>query len=358
MSASSRDRALHVLREHLHTVDAGMEAFNPFGSSRWLRHFVEQVVDDRHMEAVVVEADVDGQPALMPLSRDPALPWKMRGLSNYYSSLHSLFHTRVADRSAAARALVRQLHSEQPGCAVLQLSPLDEQASDTAAVRAALEQAGWYTKTYFAFGNWYLPCQGLPFAEYMKARDSQLQNTWQRKSRKFKASSDGKARLQIVILPGDVTPALDAFEAVYAKSWKNPEPYPNFVRGWADVCAREGWLRLGIAWVDGVPIAAQFWFTVERRAYIFKLAYDEEYTKWSAGTVLTAHMMRHSLDVDQVIEIDYLSGDDSYKKSWMSHRRERIGILACNLRSTHGIAAAAREMAATVVRKWFPRQLA
>ena len=97
--------------------------------------------------------------------------------------------------------------------------------------------------------------------------------------------------------------------------------------------------------IEGAPIAAQFWFTIDRRAYIFKLAYDEAQAKWSAGTVLTAHMMQHALDVDRAIEIDYLTGDDPYKKSWMTHRRERIGLMACNLRSANGVAAAAKELA-------------
>ena len=82
-----------------------------------------------------------------------------------------------------------------------------------------------------------------------------------------------------------------------------------------------------------------------RRTYIFKLAYDEEYAKWSAGTVLTAHLMRHSLEQDRVIEIDYLTGDDAYKKSWMTARRERVGLIAGNPRSARGLLIGAREFA-------------
>ena len=40
---------------------------------------------------------------------------------------------------------------------------------------------------------------------------------------------------------------MDAYEHVYAKSWKKPEPYPDFVRQWAHICARNNWLRLGVA---------------------------------------------------------------------------------------------------------------
>lgn len=355
-NASSRQRALDWLQQHRALVDDGMDAFNPFASSAWRQHFVAQVVDDRAMEAVLVHAEHDGQPVLMPLSRDPARPWWLRGLSNYYSSLDSVLHTRAADRDGAARAALRQLRSDQPRCAVLQLAPLDAQSAATNALRRALHAEGWYTKTYFCFGNWTFPCEGLGFAEYMKARDSQLYNTWSRKAKKFKADGSGEARLHIAVRPDEVDAAMDAYEAVYAKSWKQPEPYPDFVRGWAHVCAREGWLRLGLTWVGDVAIAAQFWFTVGRRAYIFKLAYDEDYAKWSAGTVLTAHLMRHALDTDRVVEVDYLTGDDAYKKSWMSERRERIGLLACRLGSTHGLAVAAREVAASAARRWIPRR--
>jgi hypothetical protein len=186
----------------------------------------------------------------------------------------------------------------------------------------------------------------MSFDTYMQARPRQIQNTYSRKSKKF--VSDPSAKLEIVTAPEDVERAMQAYQSVYMKSWKQPEPYPAFVPGWADTCARHGWLRLGIAWVNGVPIAAQFWFTMNRRAYIFKLAYDEDYSKLSAGTILTAHMMKHALDVDKVTEIDYLSGDDDYKRNWMTHRRERHGLLACNLLTLVGLAVGAREMAASV----------
>jgi CelD/BcsL family acetyltransferase involved in cellulose biosynthesis len=180
----------------------------------------------------------------------------------------------------------------------------------------------------------------MTFDGYMSTRDSQLRHTFERKSKKLQTAG----RLQILTRPEDVDSAMDAFESVYSKSWKQPEPYPNFVREWARLCAERGWLRLGVASIDGVPIAAQFWFTTGRRAYIFKLAYDEAQSRWSAGTVLTALLLRHALEVDQVVEIDYLSGDDAYKKSWMTVRRERIGLMACNLRSVGGAAAAAGEV--------------
>lgn len=54
--------------------------------------------------------------------------------------------------------------------------------------------------------------------------------------------------------------------------------------------------------------------------------------------------MEHVIDVDNVHEVDYLTGDDAYKKDWMSDRRERWGVVAFNLRTPHGLLAAARHL--------------
>ena len=250
----------------------------------------------------------------------------------------------MGDRAAAMRDIVRELSAARPRLATLQLSPLDAESADTTALLDALRTQGWYARQYFAFGNWTLPCEGLAYDAFIAARDSKVRNTLSRKAKKLHAAGS----LEIITAPADVERGMDAWDAIYNKSWKQAEPYPNFVRGWARLCAERGWLRLGLAHVEGKAIAAQFWFTIARRAYIFKLAYDEDYAKWSAGTVLSAHMFEQALEQDKVVEIDYLTGDDTYKSAWMSHRRERIGVLACNLRSVAGLAAAAREKAATL----------
>jgi hypothetical protein len=59
-------------------------------------------------------------------------------------------------------------------------------------------------------------------------------------------------------------------------------------------------------------------------------------------------MFQHALEKDRVAEIDYLTGDDPYKSAWMSHRRERIGLIASNLRSPRGAWSAARELTASL----------
>ena len=68
---------------------------------------------------------------------------------------------------------------------------------------------------------------------------------------------------------------------------------------------------------------------------IFKLAYDEEYYNCRPAPccLRTCSGMRSTWIG---FEIDYPTGDDAYKQSWMTQRRQRTGILACNQRRPAG----------------------
>lgn len=343
----NRAEAMQLVDARRDRLDAAA-VDNPFAGADWTRLFLGQVATDEWTIVVPDQAGADGRFMLLHApGRDTR---RLAALANYYASLYSPL-PGAAPLADGAREVVRQIDAARPRHAAVTLAPLDADAAATAGLAAAFRDAGWFVRRYFCFGNWYLPCDGLAFADYMAQRDSQLFNTWKRKAKRFRAGTDG-ARLQLVDDPADVDAGMAAYEQVYARSWKVPEPFPEFVRGWARICARHGWLRLGLAWLGDTPIAAQFWFTLNRRAYIFKLAYDEAHAKLSAGTVLSALLFEQSLDRDRVVEIDYLTGDDPYKKAWVSHRRERVGLIACNPRTPEGLALAAREWAGALRQRW------
>ena len=342
MQILRKSDALAYISTHAALFDAA-GAQNPFASSAWMSHFIEQVATDEWVFAI---AETQGGDSGAFLYATSGKPNQFAAVSNYYASLYSPILGVPGNCASAAASIVRQVTSRRPRCAIVDLAPLDESSSETKAIRDAFAAAGWYVKTYFCFGNWFVRTAGLSFEQYMAQRPSQLRNTCVRKRRKFDSAG---GRLEIIDgTNGSVEAGIAAFTSVYSKSWKRPEPYPRFVPVWAEICARKGWLRLGVAWMKGLPIAAQFWFTSSRKAYIFKLAYDENQASWSAGTLLTAHMIQHSIDQDRVEEIDYLTGDDDYKKAWMSSRRVRIGLRACNTRTLSGHALATYELLGNV----------
>lgn len=270
-------------------------------------------------------------------------------LSNYYSCLYGpasadgLAGDAAAagvDWTAAAQALRRL-----PGSAVLRLQPLDASAAWLAGLEGGLRAAGYRTARYFAFGNWYQPVPAGGFAAYWPERPSALRNSTERGRRRLNKAGDW--RIDIVTQAG---PALEAalagYQRVYAQSWKQPEPCPRFISSLVALAAERGWLRLGVLWLNDEPIAAQLWLTQAGKANIYKLAYVKGMEKLSAGSLLTQALMQHAMDVDQVTEVDYLSGDDPYKADWMAHRRERVGLAAFDPRRPAGLLAAARHFAA------------
>lgn len=326
---------------------------NPFAHSVFQLHFLDQIATDA-WRILALEAGEGEQAAVMLLYAEAAAPRQLRSLTNYYASLFSPIVCATTPAPAVVDRLVEALAGQRPRIATADFSPIAGDDPANRALLEALRRRGWYVRPYFCFGNWYLPCAGMGFEPYMRARDSRTYNTWSRKAKRFKLGAEGEARLQLVTDPADVDAAMDAYDRVYHKSWKQPEPYPTFVREWARLAAQQGWLRLGLAWHEQVPIAAQFWFVADGRAFIVKLAYDEDYGKWSAGTVLSAFLFKHALEVDRVGEIDYLTGDDAYKRHWMSERRERTGLLACNTRTPQGLLRAAYEWAAETRKRWAP----
>jgi CelD/BcsL family acetyltransferase involved in cellulose biosynthesis len=78
-----------------------------------------------------------------------------------------------------------------------------------------------------------------------------------------------------------------------------------------------GRLRLGLASIDGQPVAAQLWTIEDDLAFIHKLAHDPAAAAHSPGTVLTHALFAMAFDEDQVDFIDFGTGDDPYKRDWM-----------------------------------------
>ena len=276
--------------------------------------------------------------------------WRLHSLANYYTALYE----PALAPNLKPREFVRLLAAirrDFPGIASFRFTPMDPGSHGYQTLLAALRFKAWLPFEFFAFGNWYLPVQNN-WKEYLAGRDGMLRSTLKRMSKKF--IGDG-GTLQLVSSATEMPAAIAAYQTVYANSWKKPEPFVEFLPSLLQTCFSKGWLRLGIAWLNGKPIAAQLWIVAGGRAEIYKLAYDEAFKSYAAGTLLSAMLMQHVLEVDQVREVDYLIGDDSYKKAWVSHRRERWGIIAYNPRSIRGLAGLGREVLGRWAKPWIAK---
>ena len=284
--------------------------------------------------------------AILPLRGERArFGWRVAALANFYTSLYEPVLAPCLSPAALA-VLLAAVERDFPRMASLTLAPMDPASQAYQTLMAALRARGWPAFAFFSFGNWYQRIdQSWP--DYLAERSSQVQNTIRRMGKKF-ANAGGT--LQLMTEMQDMPAAIAAWNKVYSESWKKPEPYPDFMPGLLRLCALQGYLRMGIAWMDGKPVAAQLWIVSHGRAEIYKLAYDEAFKAYGPGTLLSAKLMEYAIETDKVVEVDYLIGDDPYKKTWMNQRRERFGIVAYNPRSLSGMAGLLKETAARALK--------
>lgn len=330
-----------------------------FSSLSWFRLLYTNTFAERvHLRIFSVESGADERTShcVLPMCHQIAAkrwfsPRKLTALTNYYSSLFSpILSSEFSPFSSASdldaqenlNILAQAIAADSPSWDMIDMHPMAIDAPLFDAARLAFGQAGMATQSYFCFGNWYLDVNGRTYQEYFDNLPSKLRNTLKRKTRQL----EGRHRLRIEIISelADVAKGVTAYEKIYRASWKNPESYSTFMPEFIQMCAENGCLRMGVAYIDEQPAAAQLWIVSNKKADIYKLAYDEQFATLSIGSILTAHMMQYAIDVDRVEVVDYLTGDDTYKQDWMSHRRERWGIVAFNLRTLRGIIAAGKHI--------------
>jgi hypothetical protein len=289
-----------------------------------------------------------GAVALLPLQIGAGRPC---GLATLYTTR---FRPPVA-AGASDAALLRAGAAFGAACraaGTLRLDALDADWPPLAPLLAGFRQGGMVALRFAHFGNWRT---GLAdWAGYCARRPPELRTTIRR--RLARAARD--ASLVFTLTdgrdPDALAEALAAYEAVYAASWKPPEPYPAFT---AALFAEAGEsLRLAVLRQGGVPVAAQYWLLAGGTATVLKLAHDEAARALSPGTLLTALTIRHLIEHDRITALDFGRGDDAYKEGWTGERRQRIGVLLCSPRHPAGLAELARHAVRSVYKNLMRRR--
>jgi len=326
-------------------------------SAAWFENFLQHVDSRPAQPQFHVWQEQGRVVALLPLlvNRNAG---SATALGNYYTTRFApLLAAQAEDADANANAnadadadantaaltgLFRDLLQREPQLHTLNLGPLEAGSADETLLRTALCGAGCAVFHLHAFQNWLLPVR-QDWASYLAARDGRLRTTLSRMGRRFITQGGTLQLLPKGAAAGELETAIAAYQSVYAASWKQAEPHPQFMPGLIRAAAAAGALRMAVAWLKDKPVAAQVWVVSGGRADIYKLAHDEAHKETSPGTLLTSLLMQHVFEADGVHTVDYLSGDDGYKRLWMSEVRERRQLLAFKLRSVTGLALAVRQ---------------
>lgn len=289
----------------------------------------------------------DGKPlAILPMQ---AAAHEATSLTSPYTVLFQPLLAPGADPVQVGRALGQPLRRWP----LTRLEALDPDWPGLDPLLAGLRQARLLASRFDHFGNWTESVIGLDWPTYLAARPGQLRETIRRRSRAVER--DGTIRFEVTKGNNGLQRAIAAYEQVYVRSWKEPEPYPRFNQVLLPMAASLGALRMAVMWQGDTPLAAQYWTLADGVATVLKLAHDDQAKALSPGTVLTAHMIRRLLEDEHVTTLDFGRGDDPYKQQWTTVRRQRIGVLLTNPLRRAGLAAMLRHqagLARRAVRGW------
>ena len=242
-------------------------------------------------------------------------PGHLASLANWYSFSIRPLYVGDGDCRAALHALFVNLRSDT---ARLTLYPVSEPDEIVATLRAA----GWWIQVTAAGDRHWLDLGDMDHDAWWASRPGALRSTVQRKAK--------KGIVEIQLLAHFDADAWAAYEHIYAASWKPEEGHPTLLRAFAESESARGTFRMGLARIDSVPVAAQYWTVEDGTAFIHKLAHVEDSLKASPGTLLSAALFRHAIEVDRVKRIDFGTGNDGYKRDWMNRHDPLWRIEAFN----------------------------
>ncbi|GGD75321.1 GNAT family N-acetyltransferase [Lacimicrobium alkaliphilum] len=315
--------------------DKGLSQVPLFIRSEWFRIY-EQYAGQPGASKIVEYQYSNGEFALLPfkqLEQDYKL-FKIKHLysmSNYYSPMFGL--CTEEEETPDCKEVVAVASGFFDKFDLINICPLTHEQA--LLWKSAFDSAGFKSYIYYYSVNWFHDdIEGVD--SFWAQRSSRLKNTIKRKRRKLEKLGEYKVVLTDT-MDSDLEMLLNDYHQVYAKSWKQREASTEFIDQICRYQKSQGELRFGFVYHFEKPVAVQLWFVNDRTAYIYKLAYDEQYTHLSVGTVLSAAIFEYVIANDRVTKIDFLTGDDPYKQDWMNKCQKLYGVQVCNKRRSIGM---------------------
>lgn len=285
---------------------------SPFERPEWYHRLARMHFGNRR--AFLASGAVEGTTATLPLVAGRSET--AEALANWYSfAVRPLVAPKDADTDTANRALDALFAALRTRLARVTLTPVPEWDGTLERLTRAARAAGWRVRTAITSQHHWLDlsdarAEADPFAHYWASRPGKLRSTVQRKGK--------KGAVTLAVQTAVTDDAWQAYETVYANSWKPAEGNPALLANFARSESAAARARLGIAWIDNAPVAAQFWTVEGGTAYIHKLAHIHGVEAQSPGTLLSHALFQHVIATDGVSRVDFGTGDDAYKRDWMN----------------------------------------
>ena len=166
---------------------------------------------------------------------------------------------------------------------------------------------------------------------YLKSRSRHLRGELRRKRKKVEQA--GKAEwMTITTLEQCDRTLTDVFQ-IEQNSWKEDTgssftaraTLSQFYSELARRCARHGWLRLYLLYLDGQPVAHVYGVFYKNEYYALKTSYDQAYQKLSPGSVLFEYALQELWSAGVQV-VDFLGVEARWKNSLATDYRSHVRV--------------------------------
>jgi CelD/BcsL family acetyltransferase involved in cellulose biosynthesis len=162
-----------------------------------------------------------------------------------------------------------------------------------------------------------------------------------RRSMKKLQEDYGKVELKTNEEVGSLEDATDLFFNLHQQRWKRKGQKGVFASqkdrestlSLARLFAEKGWLALYFLTVDDKPVAAQYCLQYNRRMYYWLGGFDPTYSPYSVGSLITLKVIEQCI-INEIIEYDFMKGDEQYKFNWSTDFRRNMNIKFVNNKLT------------------------
>lgn len=325
-----RPDALARLRDDWSAVLEASPSRCLFLTWEWMATWWTHLAGDRKLHLLVVRSG--GAPvAIAPLAiRPPNLARlaplsavELLGMGSVGSDYLDLI-IRRGRKGEATQALAEELGRGRLMLDLTQLNRTDSLAADLAA---QLRSKGWRVREAVSHVCPWLTLTGRSWDAYLASLGKAHASNFKYQLRRL---TNGHAlRLDLVRSEEERREALPLLIALHRLRWQDRggsnafhDPrLESFHDEFSRLALQQGWLRLFVLRLKGVPAAALYGFRYGRTFYFYQSGFDPRFAKYSLGAVTVGLTIKQAME-EGADEYDFLHGDETYKSQWAGHKRE------------------------------------
>ena len=262
---------------------------------------------------------------------------------------------QAVDVAATAECIAAWIEANPNAVDVVRVSPLDPAQPLTSAIVGALARHGHWVQLYRYANSRFATVAGLTFSQYLAQRPKALRESLELNTRLL--LHGGRGEFQLPFTPELIEEAWDHVRYIIENAPEEdaPDP-PDYLRAMLVTAADTGTLRLGIFFLDGLPVAMQLWVISAGRALCLRIWAAQGQRAFPIDDVLTQLMALCLIDGDHVDELEFGDVNDEFARDWAPLSRERLGLAAFNRHTLRGVRGALRHIGVQLV-KTAPQRL-